>query len=131
MLFRSYQAKKFTGNEKFDVQNPKSADFETIPVTAALNETKIGASTYDLQTNSAIMTRLINHGGGEFSAAWTFGTDLGGSWPGRGTGYNYNDGSGWDAFPTVRIETDRCGWPSLGATASGIELNLADRKSVV
>jgi len=78
----------------------------------------IGMTNYDLQTNSAIDHRLINHGDGKLSAVWTQyqGTTLP-SAPQRGTGYNYFNGSSWLFGATsgnVRIEgTTRTGWPSI------------------
>ncbi|MEI7661756.1 MAG: T9SS type A sorting domain-containing protein, partial [Bacteroidota bacterium] len=33
--------------------------------------------------------------------------------PDRGTGYNYYSGTAWNAAPAQRIETSRCGWPSI------------------
>ena len=45
-----------------------------------------------------------------------------GSFPDRGTGYNFFR---WmrigDEQPYERIESVRCGWPSIGHTASGTE----------
>jgi hypothetical protein len=34
------------------------------------------------------------------------------SFPGRGTGYNYYNGTEWGPMPTERLESIRCGWPS-------------------
>jgi hypothetical protein len=86
-------------------------------------ETLIGQSTYDLQSNSAIQRRIINHDNGNISAVWTYISVN--SWATRGTGYNFFNGNLWGTAPTAEIETERTGWPSILATASGREIVLA------
>ncbi|MFQ5334940.1 MAG: sialidase family protein, partial [Flavobacteriales bacterium] len=111
----------FNGTETRPGNNMKTGgNYQPRPV--ASSETIIGTTTYDLQTNTAIARRLFSHGSGKLSATWTFSTDMGGSWPDRGTGYNYFDGSSWGANPTVRIETIRTGWPEVISTSTGYEV---------
>jgi hypothetical protein len=86
-------------------------------------ETVIGQSTYDLQSNSAIQRRIINHDNGTVSATWTYSSVN--SWATRGTGYNFFNGNVWGTPPTSEIETERTGWPSLLVTASGREVILS------
>jgi hypothetical protein len=73
----------------------------------------------------------MNHG-----ATWTFGLLDASTFPDRGTGYNYYDGSAWGSAPTQRAESVRTGWPSyapLGETGecfiahTSTALNFAKR----
>lgn len=89
----------------------------------SFEEVVIGKSVYDLQTNSSVQNRVVNHGGGQVSAVWTFGK-VDASFPERGTGYNYRDGSNWiqvgydaDIDNIVRVENIRTGFPSLSRVA--------------
>ena len=77
----------------------------------------IGLTQYDLQSNAAIDDRLVGSGDA-ISAGWIMSLETG-SFPDRGTGYNFFDGENWDEQPYERIESVRCGWPSIGHTASG------------
>lgn len=86
-------------------------------------EVEVGDTRYDLQTNSAIQRRLINHGNGTVSASWTFSSVN--SWATRGTGYNYFNGSSWGTAPTSEIESERTGWPSLLTISSGKEIVIS------
>ncbi len=90
----------------------------------AVTEAVIGKTTYDLQTNSAILTHLINHSDGTVSAAWTM-IPVGGASAARGTGYNYFDGSNWSPIPSARVEpNDRTGFVSIGVTSTGKEMAI-------
>ena len=75
--------------------------------------TRIGTTTYDLQTNSAEPNRIHVDAAGNVSATWTGSVELASGWADRGAFYNYYDGSAWGAEPTSRIETVRTGWPEL------------------
>lgn len=68
----------------------------------------IGTTTYDLQSNGSIQNRVYKKNG-TVGASWTYSSDLAGTYPDRGTGYNYYDGSTWGSLPSSRIETDRRG----------------------
>ncbi len=98
------------------------------PSTLSINETKIGSTFYDLQSNSSICNRLVNHGNGKFSATWTKGENASG-FPNRGTGYNFFDGTSWGALPTGRIEQNgtnsRTGWSNIAVTSTGKEINVS------
>ena len=97
---------------------------QNLPTKAApltILNTTIGATTYDLQTNKCIQNRLVKHLDGTISAAWTMGT---GTFTDRGTGYNYYDGSAWQALPSSRLETFRIGWPSM-TVANGNEVVIS------
>ena len=57
----------------------------------------IGLTQYDLQSNAAIDDRLVGSGS-SLSAGWTISLETG-SFPDRGTGYNFFDGSFWGISP--------------------------------
>lgn len=89
-------------------------------------ELNIGVTQYDLQTNSSMQNRFINHGDGTLSAAWTHSTTGAGGYPDRGSGYNFFDGSEWGPDPTARVEqAGRTGWPSLNRLADGSDIMIA------
>jgi hypothetical protein len=87
-------------------------------------ETQIGVTTYDLQTNSSVQNRIINHGDGTISAVWTYSESGDIAAADRGTGYNFFDGTTWGAIPTARIESEKTGWPNIATTAGGKEVFL-------
>jgi len=76
---------------------------------SVLDETILGETRYDMQTNGAIQNRIYLHPDGTMGGTWIRGTTNNAQ---RGTGYNYFDGSSWGDPPTARIETRRAGWPS-------------------
>ena len=92
--------------------------------TATSNETVIGTTTYDLQSNAAVQNRIIHHADGTISAAWTMSAQMTSSFTDRGTGYNFFDGSSWGAQPTNRLESSRGGWPSMIVMGSGKEASI-------
>ncbi len=80
-------------------------------------EEQIGATTYDLQTNGAMASRVLIWTDGSArkeAGVWTMSLQLTGGFPDRGTGYNYYDGSQWQPSPSSRIENIRNGWPTIG-----------------
>ena len=89
----------------------------------ATTETVLGVTRWDLQTNSAIQRRIVNHGNGTLSAVWTYAVDN--AWNNRGTGYSYFDGTSWSAAPTAPIESERVGWPNIHVNNSGTEVLIA------
>ena len=90
------------------------------------NETLIGTSTYDLQSNAAVhSSRIKMHNGGSISVGWTMSTQYSAAYSDRGTGYNFYDGSAWGAQPIVRLETSRVGWPSILICGNGQEASIA------
>jgi len=99
----------------------ESSTNKTLPIKASaltISNNQIGTTEYDLQTNKCVQNRLVKHADGTISAAWTMGT---GAFTDRGTGYNYFDGTAWQAFPTARLEVRRTGWPSM-TVANGNEV---------
>ncbi len=94
---------------------------ENIYVSSGLKsifETEIGSTQYDLPSNSSVDTRIYLYPDGTIGTTFTLGNTPA-SFPDRGTGYNYFDGTNWGTPPLTRIESIRTGWPSyshLGAT---------------
>ncbi len=88
-------------------------------------ETVIGTTTYDLQTNRSVQSRLVSHGEGKLGAIWTMSQVENSSFADRGTGYNFYDGTEWGDQPTERIENLRTGWPSMLALGDGSEVFLS------
>lgn len=87
-----------------------------------------GETRYDLQTNSAVQNRIWIYDDGTIGATWTMGFEEGASYPGRGTGYNYNNGAGpedWGPLPEDRIQSVRCGWPSYAPFGTNGEITCA------
>lgn len=97
-----------------------------IPVTLAANETQIGTTTYDLQTNGSVPNRIVYNSNGSVQATWTFSAELNAAWSDRGTGYNYYNGNSWGAAPASRIEGSiRTGWPEIVTLANGKEVVIS------
>ena len=86
-----------------------------------IDETVIGTTVYDLQTNSSVQNRIYAYPDGSVAGTWTYGQlSANDAFTDRGTGYNYfNGGTAWGAIPTARIETARCGWPSYCPLGAG------------
>ena len=95
----------------------------TNAIQRSATEVQIGESYYDLQTNSSIQRRILNHANSTISATWTFSTDA--AWSNRGTGYNYFNGSSWGSAPTAELESERTGWPNPLRTGSGKEIIIS------
>jgi len=114
-----------TGNEALShlLVNPNPTTASNLK-TATSNETVIGTTTYDLQSNAAVQNRIIHHADGTISAAWTMSAQMTSSFTDRGTGYNFFDGSSWGAQPTNRLESSRGGWPSMIVMGSGKEASV-------
>ncbi|MEI7596144.1 MAG: T9SS type A sorting domain-containing protein [Bacteroidota bacterium] len=92
--------------------NLSKASNPSVNSQAAISDSKIGSTVYDLQTNQAIQNRIVRWSDGTIAATWTQG-NASTSYADRGTGYNYFDGNNWAAIPTARIESNRTGWPSI------------------
>lgn len=106
----------------------------------------IGNTWYDVQTNIGIDNRICTFSDGTMAAVWTFGPEGQQiAFPGRGTAYNFYNGEFWRPIPTERIETDRCGWPSIaplgengeivvshygGAAVDGLAINTRPNKGI-
>lgn len=87
----------------------------------ATHEIAIGTTRYDLQTNSSVQNRVYLFPDNTVGATFTYGSAET-SFPERGTGYNYYNGTAFGPYPTARIESARCGWPSYMPLPGGGEL---------
>ncbi|MEN8225367.1 MAG: T9SS type A sorting domain-containing protein, partial [Bacteroidota bacterium] len=96
------------------------------PRAVAPSETTIGITWYDLQSNRSVKNRMFRYDDGSIAATWTMGMEAS-SYPDRGTGYNYFDGTtwGWGPTPEERIESIRCGWPSYSPLGPEGELVIS------
>ena len=120
-----------SGNEALNhlmVQpNPTTSYTSSNAKSANFNETIIGVSTYDLQTNASVQDRIVINGE-SISAGWTMSTLYNNTYTDRGTGYNHFDGVGWEYqapnYPNARLESSRCGWPSIITMGSGKEASI-------
>lgn len=121
--------KNLTGKESLPQHQQRSSGGSS-GNTASSNGTTIGVTTYDLQSNSSVQNRLVQHTDGTMSAAWTFSGSFDLAASDRGTGYNYYDGSSWGSQPTGRIEQVRGGWPSI-LSVNGGEVNTVHANTSV
>jgi hypothetical protein len=95
------------------------------PAPLATTEVVVGTTKYNLQTNSSMPRRLWMNSNGTITTVFTYADGAWLSWPDRGTGYNYFDGTAWQANPTARIEPGRTGFPDLAIMGDGSELICA------
>lgn len=114
--------KTFDGTEELSNESFGSKSVNSV---LDINESVIGQTRYDLQTNSTIANRSYYYEDGTMAFTWTMGLDDANSYPNRGTGYNYFDGSSWGAVPTERIEDERVGWPSYAPFGANGEIVVA------
>lgn len=81
-------------------------------------------TSYDLQTNAADMRRIYRYPDGTIGTVCTWSATA--TWPDRGTGYNYFNGSSWGPQPSSRVETIvRTGWPSYAPFGANGEIIIA------
>lgn len=111
----------------------ESSNMFTQPANSTVNrameptETQVGVTFYDQQTNCSVANRFYRYADGTMAFVWTRGMTALGSWPDRGTGYNYFNGTSWGAQPTARIETMRVGWPSYAPLGANGEMVVTHR----
>ena len=84
-----------------------------------VEESQIMTTNYDLQSNSALGNRIATWADGTASFVATWDHSGSTTYPERGTGYNYYDGTSFGDEPTERIESVRSGWPSIAACGNG------------
>ncbi len=113
----------------------KRAKSKPAPLSINVTDTVIGTTYYQLQTNSSVRNGLFKSPNGKMSAVWIFSNDNGGDqvFADRGTGYAYNNGtSGWTVNnPTVRVEAQRTGWPSIAITKGNNTESFVAHNTVV
>ncbi len=94
--------------------------------TSSVSSVVIGKTFYDLQSNSSVADRIVVNADGSIAAVWTMElTPNDNTYPTRGTGYAYFNGTTWSAQPTSRVENTRVGWGNIIETRSGKELILS------
>ena len=77
---------------------------EKADVSILSTEEQIGDTRYDNQSNASIPKKMYLFPDGTIAATWTRSMDEGSFFSDRGTGYNYFDGSAWQAMPTTCVE---------------------------
>ncbi|MDQ3110081.1 MAG: T9SS type A sorting domain-containing protein [Bacteroidota bacterium] len=95
------------------------------PAPLLTTEAVIGSTKYNLQTNSSMPHRIWYNSDGTISSIFTFADGTWLSWPDRGTGYNYFDGTTWLPNATARIESGRTGFPDMVVLNNGFEMTVA------
>jgi len=103
------------------IDNLQPENMDSWKGTAAITETQIGNTVYDLQSNKLLGNRVCRFDDGTIGAVWTMGLSAT-SFPDRGTGYNYFDGTSWGAMPAGRIESLKTGWPSIAPLGENGEI---------
>jgi hypothetical protein len=93
------------------------------PATSLLLDSRIGGTTYDLQSNQLTGNRIHNWGDGKVSAVWCQSLNPleSSGFPDRGTGYNTNATGAWGAEPAARLEAIRTGFPTYFVDGTGTE----------
>lgn len=76
-------------------------------------------TNYDLQSNSALGNRIAVWPDGTASVVVTWDYSGNTSYPDRGAGYNFYDGSSFGEEPSARQEPIKSGWPSITACGDG------------
>lgn len=99
---------------------------QAVAKTSAFSEATVGQTYYDLQSNSSARDFIVVNADGSISTVWTMeAISTATSYPNRGTGYNYFDGSNWGPIPTNRIESVKTGWGEVAVTSSGKEVVMS------
>lgn len=97
--------------------------------SSLLYEDIIGITRFDLQTNSSMQNRTFRFDDGTIGAVYTYGMNEP-SFPDRGTGYNYYDGSSWGPNTSVALESYDAGWPAYAPFGENGEINCAHYSDV-
>jgi len=109
------KTKIFSGDEVMMPLNQSTHLLKNHPKNTNINlGTKIGGTTYDLQTNGSTDNhRIYKYNDGTIAGLWTFSNTFDLAASDRGSGYNYYNGTSWGALPTARLEGSRTGWPTM------------------
>lgn len=92
----------------------------TSPRDVVVQRQTVGTTTYDLQTNAS-MPQLVVGTEGAVSVAWMQSLQAS-PFNDRGSGYNHDDGGGWQAPPEARVENAKTGWTSLDRMGDGRDI---------
>lgn len=104
--------------------NVEQAPYYTPTVKALSLDYEVGNTWYDLMSNSSSDHRCYLYPDNTIGITFTFGQQPT-TFPDRGTGYNYFDGTSWGPTPTGRIEPIRTGWPSYSHLGTNGEVVVA------
>jgi hypothetical protein len=116
---KNLASKEFSSVQKGETGQVQLPGFKT--VNTLVEETDIGTTRYDDQSNASIDNRIYLFGDGTIGATWTHGLQET-AYSDRGTGYNFFDGTAWGPMPAVRVEDERCGWPSFSPYGANGEI---------
>ncbi|MBI9038187.1 MAG: T9SS type A sorting domain-containing protein [Bacteroidales bacterium] len=94
------------------VNPPKMHSLNSDPTLLDPEETAIGYSYYDLQTNALLQNRIYRWEDGCIGVVWNLGIEEPPYFPDRGTGYNFFNGTAWGQSPAARLESDKTAFPS-------------------
>jgi hypothetical protein len=95
----------------------------------ALDDPAVIMTKYDMQSAlSSGSGRIYSYPDGTLGAVAMM-SHVGGSFSDRGTGYNFYNGSSWNAQPVSRIESTRTGWPSYQPFGPAGEIVIAHQTS--
>lgn len=94
------------------------------------NESIIGDSRYDNQSNASIPQKIFLYDDGTIAATWTRSMSEGTFFSDRGTGYNYFDGSDWGPWPSARVENVNVHRPVYSPLGSNGELIVSHRSNI-
>jgi hypothetical protein len=134
--FKPVQLTKYQQNLKLPAQSAidnqvvASQPANNFVNTKAVMDDIIGASRYDMQSNGAVANHRVHlWPDNTVSAVWTMAmADPG--YSDRGAGYNYYNGSAWGPAPSARVETIRCGWPSVHPWGAAGEMIISHNSTV-
>ena len=90
----------------------------------SLEEFETMTTNYDLQSNGYVANRMARFEDGSVGvvATWSVNTP---SFPDRGTGYNFYDGSSFGDQPSARVEMEKTGWPAYAQYGPDGEIVVA------
>lgn len=106
----------------------------SLAVISLFAQTKVGMTTYDLQTNNSNCRRVATNAAGEVIITYTRSYAYNEASTDRGTGYNYKNAANVWSEPTfaataptngwngLRPDLDRTGWPNVGLLGNGNEV---------
>ncbi len=95
----------FTSSETKSIEYDQPAEAVRKTSSLAPDEHIIGTTKFDLQTHNSLQNRIHRYDDGSIGAVWTRGMDHAASFPERGTGYNFYDGTEWGPMPESRLES--------------------------
>ncbi|MCB0685422.1 MAG: T9SS type A sorting domain-containing protein, partial [Saprospiraceae bacterium] len=96
-------------------------DAPSVPLEANFlnQESVLGITYYDIQTNAASQNRIVAETDGYKAGVWMLSQTFDQTYPDRGTGFSEFVNGSWSPRPTTRLESVRTGWPCLVRLADG------------